>query len=101
MKAELTGSSYSVALDESDVLAWAERWPCYGERRPLAFSFERSNGDLCDMEGDDSDNDESGIAALSNDACLAGALALGLSDVVALRSCYGDAEAVAELLASQ
>jgi hypothetical protein len=101
MKAELRGAFYDVALEESDVLQWAERWPCYGERRPLRFTYDASNGDLVDLQGDDSDNDESGVAALSNDACLAGALALGLADVAALRSAYGDAHAIAELMASQ
>ena len=100
MKAELNGTSYSVALDESDVLQWAERWPCYGERRPLAFEYDARNGDLIDVQGDNSDNDELGIVALANDAGLAGALALGLLEVVAMRSTYGDAESVADMLAA-
>lgn len=83
------------------MLAFASRWPCYGERRPLAFEFSRANGDLLDVLGDDSDNDESGIVALCNDAALAGAIALDLPAVIALRSCYGDAESIAELLANQ
>lgn len=85
MKAELGQSSYRVALDESDVQAFAERWPCYGERRAIAFVFSRDNGDLIDIEGEHADNDESGIAALSNDAALAGALAFGLAFVAELR----------------
>ena len=101
MKAELVGSNFVVALTESDVAAWADRWPCYGERRPLAFEFSAGNGDIVDIQGDDSDNDESGVAALSNDACLAGALALGLDSVVDMRRAYGDAESIAELMATQ
>jgi hypothetical protein len=101
MKAELFESVYIVRLDESDVMQWAERWPCYGTRRPLAFEFSASNGDLVDMQGEDSGNDESGILALSNDCALAGALALGLADVTDMRRHYGDAESVADLLANQ
>lgn len=98
MKAKLFESVYCVELDRDDVVEWAERWPCYGARHPLAFQFSRANGDLIDVKGAES---ESGAAAICNDACVAGALALGLPGVLALRSCYGDAEAVAAMLASQ
>lgn len=85
MKAELQGSSYSVALDESDVESFARLWPCYGERRPLVFQFDARNGDLIDLEGDDSDNDERGVVVLSNEAGLAGAVVLKLDSVLGLR----------------
>jgi hypothetical protein len=99
MRAKLGNSTYTVELDESDVSEWASRWPCYGERRPIAFEFERRNGDLCDVQGDDSDNDESGQAALANDCALAGAELLNLTHVASLRQPYADAEAVAILKA--
>lgn len=98
MKAELGASSYRVALSESDVRDFAERWPCYGERRPLRFVFERETGDLLDIEGEHADNDESGVAALANDACLAGAIALRLDGVAEMRRVYGDPDSVAILL---
>lgn len=98
MKAELGASSYRVSLDESDVASFAERWPCYGPRSALAFVFEREAGDLIDVEGEHADNDESGIAALSNDACLAGAIALRLDSVAEMRRVYGDPDSVAILL---
>lgn len=102
MKAELGESSYRVSLDSRDVCAFAERWPCYGERNELAFVFSRENGDLIDLEGDDSDNDEAGIVALANDAALAGALALGLPFVASLREPFsavaGDPMSHAEAL---
>lgn len=101
MKAELMGGAYSVALEESDVAAFAKRWPCYGERRPLRLEFSADNGDLIDIEGEHADNDESGLAALANDASLAGALALGLEHVAELRRPYSDAESVAILLGGE
>lgn len=100
MKAELGQSSYRVALNMCDVDAFAERWPCYGERNELAFTFSRENGDLIDLEGEESGTDERGIAALSNDACLAGAIALRLNDVTEMRRVYGDPDSVAILLES-
>lgn len=90
MKAELSGGAYSVRLDESDVRAFAERWPCYGERRPIAFTFSAENGDLVDIEGDESGTDEAGLAALANDSAYAGALILELGDVAALRRPFAD-----------
>lgn len=100
MRAILSGSTYRVELDESDVLEWAERWPCYGERHAIAFEFERRNGDLVDIEGEETGTDESGLAALSNDACRAGAELCGLADIAELRACYGGAESVARLVAA-
>ncbi len=93
--------TYQVELSESDVVGFASRWPCYGDRLPLCFEYDSNNGDLIDLTGDTSDNDEGGVAALSNDACLAGALAIGLFEVVALRCDYGDVESIANLLAAQ
>jgi hypothetical protein len=98
MKAELGASSFRVSLDESDVASFAERWPCYGERRPLAFVFECETGDLVDLEGEHADNDESGVRALSDDACLAGAIALRLDGVAEMRRVFGDPDSVAILL---
>jgi hypothetical protein len=85
MKAELGASSYRVQLSEEDVRDFASRWPCFGERRAIGFVFSRDNGDLIDIEGDDSDMAGDGVAALSNDAALAGALALGLGAVCEMR----------------
>lgn len=90
MKAELRQSSFRVSLSEEDVRSFAERWPCYGERRPLGFVFSRGCGDLLDIEGEHADNDESGVAALANDASLAGALALGLAEVAKLREPFSE-----------
>jgi hypothetical protein len=98
MRARLGVSSYHVALDQEDVRSFAERWPCYGERRAIAFVFERETGDLLDIEGEHADNDESGIAELSNDACLAGAIALRLDSVAEMRRVFGDPDSVAILL---
>lgn len=90
-------STYRVELDESDVAAFAERWPCYGERRPLAFVFSRENGDLIEIDGDDSDNDESGIAALANDCAYSGAVVLGLRSVAEMRRPYAEERGAAIL----
>lgn len=97
MKVELRASSYRVELDESDVSRFASRWPCYGERRPLAFVFSADNGDLTDIEGEHGDNDESGVAALSNDASTAGAELLALEHVAELRRPFSDPESVATM----
>lgn len=102
MKAELGASSYRVSLDESDVRRFADRWPCYSERRPIAFVFSRENGDLVDTDGDESGTAGDGLAALANDASLAGALALGLAGVAAMREPFsgiaGDPMTKAEAL---
>jgi hypothetical protein len=47
---------------------FARHWPCFGEvKGALAFTFAR-NGDLIDLEGDDSGLDPAGVAALADDA---------------------------------
>jgi hypothetical protein len=98
MKAELFGTSYSVRLDMRDVDSFAERWPCYGERREVEFQFDARNGDLIDGPAESDSTDERGLVALANDACLAGAIALRLDSVAEMRRVYGDPDSVAILL---
>jgi hypothetical protein len=101
MKAELGQSSYRVSLDMCDVDQFASRWPCYGERSELAFVFDRNNGDLIDVEGEEAGTSEAGLAALANDAALAGAIALDLRLVAWIRRPYGDPNSTADMLAAQ
>lgn len=57
-----------VTLAPAALERFARHWPCFGEvRGALAFTFAR-NGDLIDLEGDDSALDPSGVAALADDA---------------------------------
>ena len=70
------GCFYTVALQESDVIAWARAWPCFGPRRALWFQFDKRNGDLIDMSPKTEGCDPSGILALSHDAQAWGAARL-------------------------
>jgi hypothetical protein len=96
MICELHGSVYTVLVTNAEVCEFARSWPANrldtdGE---YIFQFDARNGDLVDVsamtdEGIARDilEDEDGdwLAALSNDATLVGAEALGLIDVVAIR----------------
>ena len=97
----LGDSTYRVELDESDVSRFAGRWPCYGERRPMAFVFTRDCGDLIEIDGDESGTDESGLAALANDAAYSGAVVLGLRSVAEMRRPYSDDESAAILASGE
>ena len=72
------GCFYTVTCSKSDVEAFAKRWPCFGPRRKLAFQFDKRNGDLVDLTGNDRGMDEAGVAALSSDAQAYGKRRLGL-----------------------
>lgn len=62
------GCFYTVQCTSDDVAGFAAKWPCFGPRNPIAFQFDKRNGDLVDVLGDTANNDESGIRALSEDA---------------------------------
>lgn len=61
------GSCHSVRLSFADVSEWAQRWPCFGTRRPVWFQFHKQSGDLVDCS-ETAGMDESGVLALSHDA---------------------------------
>ena len=67
MKLTSQGAHSCVECDETDVSKFAAAWPCFGDPRSLAFTFDRRNGDLIDVAGADGLN-EPGVLALSNDA---------------------------------
>ena len=72
------GALYRVTVSESEVYDFGVRWPCYGPYRALSFTFDKHNGDLVDVAGDTSQNDQGGILALCDDAKRYGAKRLGL-----------------------
>src|SRR5690349_4901545 len=100
MIATQRGNFYNVQLSADDVAQWASRWPCFGERRPLLFQFDARNGDLVDLGEDESGMDDAGLAALANDAALAGAELLDLPGVAAIREPFADRESVNALCES-
>ena len=51
-----------VEFEPEDVEEFAETWPCFAGPERVSFTFERSNGDLVDMEPAEFD----GPAALEN-----------------------------------
>ena len=59
------GALTRVTVSRDDVAAFARRWPCFGKVRALSFTFD-ANG-LVDLSGDRG-MDESGVAALADDA---------------------------------
>jgi hypothetical protein len=61
------GAFVRVTVSEREVYEFARRWPCFGDRRALSFTFDTRNGDLVDLSGD-SGMDESGVLALAEDA---------------------------------
>lgn len=78
------GSFYTVQCTTADVLNFANRWPCFGPRAPIAFEFDKANGDLVDVLPSDADAYESmdptGVRALSEDAQAHGRRRLGLQE---------------------
>lgn len=71
MRAYDNGSFYTVSVSYLDIAAFADTWPCSGMRNPkvpLAFTFDKRNGDLVDMVGESEEYDQSALLALSQDA---------------------------------
>jgi hypothetical protein len=62
------GAYYTVTCSEDAVQDFACRWPCFGSVNPLAFTFDKRNGDLVDIEGEHEHMDEGGVLALSHAA---------------------------------
>ena len=60
------GSLYSVNISAREVEAFARRWPCFGSCCAIWAQFQKSNGDLVDMEGADG-MDGGGVMALLQD----------------------------------
>lgn len=101
MISSLSGSSYTVLITNREVREFSRAWPCNGldTDAEYRFEFDARNGDLIDLcamrDGITEDRiseeeDGSWMAALSEDATLVGAEALGLREVVAIR--FGDIE---------
>ncbi len=62
------GAFVRVTVSESEAYAFAQRWPGSGlGDRGLSFTFDKSNGDLVDLHGDEG-ADESAVSALADDA---------------------------------
>lgn len=68
MRAYDNGIFFTVTCSESDVQAFADRWPCFGNVRPYWFQFDKRSGDLVDTNHLESETDGGGIVALSKDA---------------------------------
>lgn len=68
MKAFDNGVFFTVTCSESDVAAFASRWPCFGNVRNYWFQFDKRNGDLVDTNHKDGETDGGGICALADDA---------------------------------
>lgn len=68
MKTFNNGCFYSVTCSRDDIRDFVSSWPCCGipDERPITFQFEKSNGDLVDIEGTDYDGAD--LVALSEDA---------------------------------
>ena len=96
MEYQLTGSVYTVTVTSAEVSAFAESWPGFhGDTgADYVFEFDARNGDLVDvaayrgsggLESISEEEDGQWLSALSDDACLAGADAFSLDDVLAIR----------------
>lgn len=94
MHAELNGSTYTVTATSKDVCDFAAAWPCHGldTDSEYVFEFSSANGDLVDLnalragrlESLKDGEDGAALAALSEDACRAGAEQLGLNEIIAV-----------------
>lgn len=78
MRTHDNGCFFSVSVSKAEVETFAERWPCFGPHAALWFQFDKSNGDLVDLEGNNADMDGYGVAALADDAKAFGAQKLKL-----------------------
>lgn len=56
----------TVEFEPTDLAEFASRWPCFDGPERVSFTFQRSNGDLVDMEP--SDWDGGAALAMSEDA---------------------------------
>ncbi len=56
----------TVEFEPQDVEAFASRWPCFSGPESVSFTFQRSSGDLVDMEPSEFDGSEA--LAMSEDA---------------------------------
>ena len=81
MKAFDQGAFYRVTVSPQEMSNFASRWPCSGMRNPkrgMAFTFDKKNGDLVDISGENEEYDGSAVAALSENAQTYGKKTLGL-----------------------
>lgn len=62
------GRHFRVTISSDEVDLFADRWPCFGPRRAMAFVFDARNGDLVDIRGDSPRHDGCGVDALVSDA---------------------------------
>lgn len=67
MKLHDNGCYYTVTLSPDEVQDFADTWPCFGLVRGLSFEFDKRNGDLLGVEGDEG-MDEGAVLAMSMDA---------------------------------
>ena len=56
----------TVTFESADVAQFARAWPCFDGPECVSFTFQRSNGDLVDMEPTDWDG--GAAVAMSEDA---------------------------------
>lgn len=69
------GNGFDIAVTVADLAEFAAKWPCFGSQvapinwrgGALLFSFDRRNGDLTDVQGDEG-LDAAGVTALAQDA---------------------------------
>lgn len=61
------GTETTVCVTWADCREFAARWPCFGDPRPLTFTFD-SRGDLVDIVGTTGGLDPAGVSALCDDA---------------------------------
>ena len=68
MRAYDNGCFFTVSCSRAEVETFASRWPCFGERKPLWFQFDKRNGDLIDTNQIEGEQDGNGVLALCDDA---------------------------------
>ena len=62
-----------------EVYNFAARWPCFGRTGAMSFTFDRDSGDLVALSTPAGEQDDSGVAALADDAKAYAAKRLGLN----------------------
>ena len=82
MRAYDNGCFFTVLCSESDVDAFADRWPCFGTRKTLWFQWDKRNGDLVDTNQIDGEQDGAGVLALSDDAKAYGVRRLKIRNLI-------------------
>ena len=68
MHAKLSGQTYTVTCERTDVMAFAAKWPEFGPAKPITYEFDLESGTLVDLYGETFEHDLVGVAQLGSDA---------------------------------